>query len=131
MKAKPRKAIEQCARSYHAAASMNSVRAERRNDTDRLIAGCEFALSPLPHSKRLHHRDGRHAPKAAGRVRPSGLLLDPVRHFARQCCPKAPRPIQSALPQIVGELGRIKTYSLCDYNALRPLELTRISVRGN
>src|ERR1700730_12847744 len=104
---------------------MNSTRAERRNDTDRLIAGCELALSPLPHSKGLHHRDWPRAPKAAGRAQPSALLSDPVRHFARQCCPKALRPIQSVLPQIVGELGRIKTYSLCNDSALRRLEITR------
>jgi hypothetical protein len=50
---------------------------------------------------------------------------DPVRHFARRCCPKALRPIRSVLPQIVAELGRIKTYSFRDYSALRWLELNR------
>src|SRR5450631_1441168 len=110
--------------SYHAAASMNSARAERRNSTERLIAGCELAPSPSPHSKGLHHRDWPHAPKAAGRVQPSALPWDPVRHFARRCCPKALRPIQSVLPQIVGELGRIKTHSLPDYCAQRRPELT-------
>ena len=110
--------------SYRAAASMNSARAERRNDTDRLIAGCELAPSLLPHSKGLHHRGLLHAPKAARRVQLSALLSDQVRHFARQCCPKALRPIQSVPPQTVGELGRIKTYSLSNYSALRRLELT-------
>src|SRR5882757_6009430 len=114
-----------CSLSYHAAASMNSARAEWRNDTDRLIVGCELAPSPLPHSKGLRHRDWPHAPKAAGRAQPSGLLSDPERHFARRCCPKALRPIRSVLPQIVGELGRIKTCSLHDYSALRWLELKR------
>jgi hypothetical protein len=77
------------------------------------------------HSKGLHHRDWLHAPKAAGRVQPSGLLSDPVLHFARRCCPKALRPIRSVLPQIVGELGRIKTYSSANCSALQRLELTR------
>jgi hypothetical protein len=95
----------------HAANDRFAARAERRNDTDRLIAGCELALSPLPHSKGLRHRGSLHARKAAGRVQISALLSDPVRHFARQCCPKALRPIRSVLPQIVGELGRIKSYS--------------------
>ena len=54
--------------SYRAAASMNSMRAERRNDTDRLIAGCGLTPSLLPHSKGLRHRGWLHARKAAGRV---------------------------------------------------------------
>jgi hypothetical protein len=111
--------------SYGAAASINSARAERRNDTDRLIAGCGLTPSLLPHSKGLRRRSWLHALKAAGRVQLSALLSDPVRHFARQCCPRAPRPIQSGLPQIVGELGRIKSYSSCNHSALRRLELTR------
>ena len=104
---------------------MNSARAERRNDTDRLIAGCELTPSLLPHSSGLHIRGLLHAPKAAGRVPLSALLSDQVRHFARQCSPNALRPIQSVPPQIVGELGRIRTYSLRNYSALRRLELTR------
>jgi hypothetical protein len=89
---------------YHAAASVKSVRTERRNDTDRLISGCEPAPSPLPHSEGLRHRDLPHAPKAAGRAQPSELPSDPVRRSARQCCLKALRPIRSVLPQIDGKL---------------------------
>jgi hypothetical protein len=69
------------------------------NETDRLIAGCELVLSPLPHSSGLHHRDGSHAPKAAGRAQPSALLSDPVSaNCGHRCDDATIRAVSQALP---------------------------------